>query len=142
MPAHVPVFSRSFVAVPTMSLLHGRTLGGALAQSARFLVLGGCVMRTRTTLAAAALVAAGGLLGWLANAGVPRDPRRDELGKVKDELLYQRATQSYLWALPLLNMRAMKEGSEQTFGAAQERGGSSLSRASVAACCMLGIRWL
>src|SRR5215831_5194794 len=27
---------------------------------------------------------------------------------IKEELLYQRATQSYLWALPLLNMRAMK----------------------------------
>jgi hypothetical protein len=36
---------------------------------------------------------------------------------IKDELLYQRAIQSYLWALPLLNMRAMKEGSEAKFGA-------------------------
>ena len=36
---------------------------------------------------------------------------------IKEELLYQRATQSYLWALPLLNMRAMKEGSEAKFGA-------------------------
>src|SRR5262245_29510870 len=35
---------------------------------------------------------------------------------IKDELPYQRATQSYLWALPLLNMRAMKEGSEAKFG--------------------------
>ena len=36
---------------------------------------------------------------------------------IKDELLYQRATQSYLWALPLLNMRALKEASEAKFGA-------------------------
>lgn len=38
-------------------------------------------------------------------------------GSIRDELLYQRAVQSYLWALPLLNMRAMKEGSEAKFGA-------------------------
>jgi hypothetical protein len=38
-------------------------------------------------------------------------------GNIKEELLYQRATQSYLWALPLLNMRAMKEASEAKFGA-------------------------
>jgi hypothetical protein len=37
--------------------------------------------------------------------------------KLKDELLYQRATESYLWALPLLNMWAKKEGSEAKFGA-------------------------
>lgn len=38
-------------------------------------------------------------------------------GTLRDELLYQRAVQAYLWALPLLSMRAMKEGSEAKFGA-------------------------
>jgi hypothetical protein len=74
-------------------------------------------MRTRTTLAAAAVFAAGTLFGWLANPTRAQDLRRDEPSKLRDELLYQRATQSYLWALPLLNMRAMKEASEKTFGA-------------------------
>jgi hypothetical protein len=35
---------------------------------------------------------------------------------LKDELLYQQAVQSYLWALPVLNMYGMKEGSEAKFG--------------------------
>jgi len=35
---------------------------------------------------------------------------------LKDELLFQRAVQSYLWAQPALNIYAMKEGSEKTFG--------------------------
>jgi hypothetical protein len=34
-----------------------------------------------------------------------------------DELLFQRATQTYLWALPLINTLGMKEGSEKVFGA-------------------------
>jgi len=36
---------------------------------------------------------------------------------LKDELLFQRATQTYLWALPLINTLGMKIGSEKTFGA-------------------------
>jgi hypothetical protein len=36
---------------------------------------------------------------------------------LKDELLFQRATQAYLWALPLLNTLGMKLGSERVFGA-------------------------
>jgi len=35
---------------------------------------------------------------------------------LKDELLFQRAVQSYLWAQPALNIFAMKEGSERLFG--------------------------
>jgi hypothetical protein len=31
-------------------------------------------------------------------------------------LFFQRAVQSYIWALPALNMVAMKEGAEKTFG--------------------------
>jgi hypothetical protein len=34
-----------------------------------------------------------------------------------DELLFQRATQTYLWALPLINTLGRKEGSEKIFGA-------------------------
>jgi hypothetical protein len=34
-----------------------------------------------------------------------------------DELQFQRATQTYLWALPALNVLGMKYGSEQQFGA-------------------------
>jgi hypothetical protein len=41
---------------------------------------------------------------------------QDEVIKLADELLFQRAVQTYLWALPALNMYAMKEGSEAKFG--------------------------
>lgn len=34
----------------------------------------------------------------------------------RDELFFQKAVQSYLWAMPVLNMVAMKEGSEVKFG--------------------------
>src|SRR5215510_328481 len=36
---------------------------------------------------------------------------------LKDELLFQRATQTYLWALPLINTLGMQVGSEKAFGA-------------------------
>jgi len=36
---------------------------------------------------------------------------------LRDELLFQRATQTYLWALPLINTLGMKVGSEKAFGA-------------------------
>jgi hypothetical protein len=36
---------------------------------------------------------------------------------LRDELLFQRATQGYLWALPLINTLGMKSGSEKVFGA-------------------------
>ncbi|MBN9139033.1 MAG: DUF1254 domain-containing protein [Phyllobacterium sp.] len=36
--------------------------------------------------------------------------------RLQDELLFQRAVQTYLWALPALNMYGMKEGSEKKFG--------------------------
>ena len=35
---------------------------------------------------------------------------------LRDELLFQRATQAYLWALPLLNTLGMQVGSERAFG--------------------------
>ena len=36
--------------------------------------------------------------------------------RLRDELLFQRATQTYLWALPLINTLGMKFGSEKVFG--------------------------
>ena len=41
----------------------------------------------------------------------------DTAAMLKDELLFQRATQTYLWALPLINTLGMKVGSEKVFGA-------------------------
>ena len=35
---------------------------------------------------------------------------------LRDELLFQRAAQTYLWALPLINTLGMKVGSEKVFG--------------------------
>jgi hypothetical protein len=45
--------------------------------------------------------------GYIAKAEVPT---------LLDELFFQRAVQTYLWALPALNMYGMKEGSEKAFG--------------------------
>jgi hypothetical protein len=41
---------------------------------------------------------------------------KDAIAALKDELVFQRATQAYLWAVPALNMYGMKEGSEKVFG--------------------------
>jgi hypothetical protein len=43
-------------------------------------------------------------------------PTAEATKRLKDELLFQNAVQTYLWALPALNMYGMKEGSEKTFG--------------------------
>ncbi|WP_370467995.1 DUF1254 domain-containing protein [Nitrospira sp. KM1] len=43
-------------------------------------------------------------------------PTAETAQALRDEVLFQRATQIYLWALPLLNTLGMKEGSEQAFG--------------------------
>lgn len=44
-------------------------------------------------------------------------PTTDTAQTLQDELLFQRATQTYLWALPLINTLGMKVGSEKQFGA-------------------------
>jgi hypothetical protein len=44
-------------------------------------------------------------------------PTPDTAHTLRDELLFQRATQAYLWALPLFNTLGMKVGSEKVFGA-------------------------
>jgi hypothetical protein len=40
---------------------------------------------------------------------------KEDIGTLKRELLFQRAVQVYLWAVPALNMYGMKECSESTF---------------------------
>ena len=44
-------------------------------------------------------------------------PTPETAAALKDAMLFQRATQTYLWALPLINTLGMKEGSEKQFGA-------------------------
>jgi len=54
----------------------------------------------------------------LANSPMNENRPTPETSKLlRDELLFQRATQTYLWALPLINTLGMKTGSEKTFGA-------------------------
>jgi hypothetical protein len=45
-----------------------------------------------------------------------RPPTPGASQRLTNELLFQSAVQTYLWALPELNMYAMKEGSEKVFG--------------------------
>ena len=44
-------------------------------------------------------------------------PTAQSAGLLMDELLFQRASQTYLWAMPLINTMGMKVGSEEKFGA-------------------------
>jgi len=44
-------------------------------------------------------------------------PTTETAKTLNDELLFERATQTYLWALPLINTLGMKNGSEKVFGA-------------------------
>src|SRR5271154_6090704 len=54
----------------------------------------------------------------VANTPFPNGyPSKESITALQDELLFQRGVQIYLWALPALNMYAMKEGSEKVFGA-------------------------
>jgi hypothetical protein len=41
---------------------------------------------------------------------------KEAIATLQDEMAFQRAVQTYLWALPALNMYGMKEGSEKIFG--------------------------
>jgi hypothetical protein len=53
----------------------------------------------------------------LANAPFNENrPTRETAQLLRDELLFQRATQTYLWALPLINTLGMQVGSEKVFG--------------------------
>ncbi len=44
-------------------------------------------------------------------------PTQESTQTLRDELLFERATQIYLWAMPVINMLGMQVGSEKTFGA-------------------------
>ena len=44
-------------------------------------------------------------------------PTNETARTLRDELLFERATQTYLWALPLINTLGMQVGSEKAFGA-------------------------
>src|SRR5262245_40475177 len=44
-------------------------------------------------------------------------PTAQTAATLKDELLFQRATQAYLWAMPLLNTMGMYDGFKDSFGA-------------------------
>jgi hypothetical protein len=44
-------------------------------------------------------------------------PTKQTAAALRDELLFERATQTYLWALPLINTLGMQVGSEKAFGA-------------------------
>jgi len=43
-------------------------------------------------------------------------PTKETARTLRDQLLFQRATQAYLWAMPLINTLGMKFGSEKVFG--------------------------
>ena len=47
---------------------------------------------------------------------VENRPTKETANTLRDELLFQRATQTYLWAMPLVNTLGMKYGSEKIFG--------------------------
>ena len=51
------------------------------------------------------------------SAMVENRPTPETAKLLREELLSQRATQTYLWALPLINTLGMKVGSERAFGA-------------------------
>jgi hypothetical protein len=85
----------------------------------------------RVILSGALLTGALAMCG-LARPAVAQETRLDRLANLpftegrptkvttqtlRDELLFQRAAQTYLWALPLINTLGMKNGSEKVFGA-------------------------
>lgn len=81
-------------------------------------------LRTKMAFALAGTLMAGSAFAQdaryqaLANAAFDKDyPTAEAAKALERELLFQRATQAYLWSLPAINMWAMKEGSEKMFGA-------------------------
>jgi hypothetical protein len=57
-------------------------------------------------------------------------PTKETAEALREELLFQRATQTYLWALPLINTLGMKVGSEKTFGAGRSGRNDSMPKPS------------
>jgi len=53
----------------------------------------------------------------LANLPLRENRPTDDTAKgLRDELLFQRATQTYLWAMPLINTMGMRDGFNEAFG--------------------------
>jgi hypothetical protein len=89
------------------------------------------IMKNKQNLLAVALVGALAMGGFSRNALAQQShfdelanlpfsenrPTKETAQTLRDELLFQRATQTYLWALPLINTLGMKSGSEKVFGA-------------------------
>ena len=58
-----------------------------------------------------------GRFGALAELPFTENRPTEEIAQtLRDELIFQRATQTYLWAMPLINTLGMKYGSEGIFG--------------------------
>ena len=74
-------------------------------------LIGACACLTLAGLSPSLAQAEAARYDTLANAPTP-----DTAAMLKEELAFQRATQAYIWALPALNMYAMKDASEKTFG--------------------------
>src|SRR5262249_52499559 len=54
----------------------------------------------------------------LANAPFRENrPTPETARALRDELLFQRATQTYIWAMPLINTMGMREGFNDAYGA-------------------------
>lgn len=43
-------------------------------------------------------------------------PTDEATSRIRDEIDFQRASQTFLWALPAMNMYSMRKGSEKAFG--------------------------
>lgn len=82
-------------------------MSGATTFGTIYLVLG----------VSAASAAAQSRFEELANSQFANDrPTAETAQRLEEELLFQRASQVYLWALPVINLYGMKEGSEAKFG--------------------------
>jgi hypothetical protein len=78
----------------------------------------GCAVLLSAIAFAAAARAQDDRYDALANSPMVENRPTAETSKLlRDELLFQRAVQTYLWALPLINTLGMKAGSEKAFGA-------------------------
>ena len=88
----------------------------ALAQQLRLAKF--CLPTAAILLASSSSFAQESRYEALADAPFAENRPTPETAKLlKDELLFQRAMQTYLWALPLINTLGMKVGSEKAFGA-------------------------
>ena len=77
------------------------------------------IIATATIVVLAPIIAMGQSDRYQALANLPfhNDYPTPETSRTLDEeLFFQRAVQTYLWSLPAVNMYAMKEGQEKTFG--------------------------